>query len=83
MGLFRIGLVDRPQGLDLWTVPRGSATCGALKTGGCSGLDSWSVPEDWTCGSSLVDRPLWIGHTWSLKNGEVFQIGPEMFSLVF
>ena len=56
-GLFRIGLMDRPQGLDLWTVPRGSATRGTLKIRGCSGLDSWTVPEDWTRGPSLVDRP--------------------------
>ena len=46
-GLFRIGLVDRPRG-----------------------LDSLTLPEDWTPGPSLVDRPLW-----TLKNKELFRIG--------
>ena len=47
------------------------------------GLDSWSVPEDWTRGASprigLVERPRgldsWSVPAWSLKNKEWFRIG--------
>ena len=46
-------LVDRP----LWTVPLGSATHGALKTRGCSGLDSLTVPVDRPQGLDLWTVP--------------------------
>ena len=41
------------------------------------------VPEDWPHGLSLVDRPSSIGHPRSLKNREVFHIGPNNFGKFF
>ena len=61
-GLFRIALVDRPRGLDSWTVPRGLDISWSLKNKGLfrialvdgpRGLDLWTVPRR----PSLVDRP--------------------------
>ena len=57
--------LDRPS----WTIPCGSATRGALKTRGSSGLDSWTIPEDWTRGPSLVDRPSWTAPHGSAPRG--------------
>ena len=52
--------VDRPRGLDSWTVPE-NWTCGPSPRIGLvdppQGLDLWTVPKDWTHGPSLVDRP--------------------------
>ena len=45
------------------------------------------VVPDWTRGPSprigFVDRPSWIGHAWSIKNREVFQIGQIFFVYFF
>ena len=73
--LFQIVLVEGSRGLDSWTVPRGLATCGALKTRGYYGLDSWTVSKDWTHGPSHMDRPSWIGQAWSLKTKGLFPFG--------